>query len=54
MDRRVVGWSVGRPMWGGGGQISPWPARKVTDLSFGEAPCTSAFANPEHHPESKN
>ena len=33
VDRRVVDWSAGRHvddhMWG---QISPWPARKVTDL----------------------
>ena len=32
VDRRVVGWSAGRhvdrPC---GGQISPWPARKVID-----------------------
>ena len=32
VDRRVVGWSAGRhvdhPF---GGQISPWPARKVTE-----------------------
>ena len=32
VDRRVVGWSAGRhvdrPC---GGQISPWPARKVTE-----------------------
>ena len=35
LDRRVVGWSAGRHMdHPCGGQISPWPARKVTD--FGE------------------
>ena len=35
VDRRVVGWSAGRHVdcpWGG--QISPWPARKVTEKSF--------------------
>ena len=35
VDRRVVGWSAGRlvdhPC---GVQISPWPARKVTDFLF--------------------
>ena len=36
VDRRVVGWSAGcdvdHPC---GGQISPWPARKVTDWILG-------------------
>ena len=32
VDRRVVGWSVGRHVAHPcGGQISPWPARKVTE-----------------------
>ena len=32
VDRRVVGWSAGRHVnHTCGGQISPWPARKVTD-----------------------
>ena len=34
VDRRVVGWFAGRhvdhPCWG---QISPWPARRVTNFS---------------------
>ena len=48
MDRRVVGWSaalhVDRPR---GGQISPWPARKVTKLrpSGGMARGRRAFEN---------
>ena len=33
VDRRVVGWSAGRHVdHPCGGQISPWPARKVTAL----------------------
>ena len=33
VDRRVVGWSAGRHVDRAcGWQISPWPARKVTDL----------------------
>ena len=35
VDRRVVGWSgspCGSPMWG---EISHWPARKVTELTGG-------------------
>ena len=36
VDRRVVGWSAGRHVdHPCGGQISPWPARKVTDQSSG-------------------
>ena len=31
VDRRVVGWSVGRHV---DHPISPWPARKVTDFSL--------------------
>ena len=32
VDRRVVGWSAGRHVdHPCGGQISPWPTRKVTD-----------------------
>ena len=32
VDRHVVGWPVGRHVdHPCGGQISPWPARKVTD-----------------------
>ena len=32
VDRRVVGWSAGRHVdHPCGGQISPWPARKVTE-----------------------
>ena len=32
MDRRVVGWSAGRHVdHACGWQISPWPARKVTE-----------------------
>ena len=34
VDRRVVGWSAGSPCGSPcGGQISPWPAREVTDIS---------------------
>ena len=34
VDRRVVGWSAGRHVdHPCGRQISPWPARKVTDSS---------------------
>ena len=41
VDRRVVGWSAGRHVdHPCGGQISPWPARKVTEKSAG----TSAVA----------
>ena len=33
MDGLVVGWSAGRHVdHPYGGQISPWPARKVTDV----------------------
>ena len=33
MDRRVVGWSAGRHVdHPCGGKISPWPARKVTEV----------------------
>ena len=33
VDWRVVGWSAGRHVdHPRGGQISPWPARKVTEL----------------------
>ena len=33
VDRRVVGWSAGRHVdHPRAGQISPWPARKVTDV----------------------
>ena len=35
MDRRVVGWSAGRHVdHPCGGQLSPWPARNVTEITL--------------------
>ena len=40
VDQSVVGWSAGRRVdHPCGGQISPWPARKITEIFSGELIC---------------
>ena len=52
MDRCVVGLSAGRDVdHPCGGQISPWPARKVTDTKFRESVMSANFSPAVPGPE---